>query len=545
MHSEDSTNPPPEKKARWKKCPICYDSIYVSETRPTRFVTGQEEEPPREGSDVRLRLIMRPTGRTLALPRDGADTLAKEDDIPWHFAAEVMDYARIMKGSESYLIACYDADITALQMQEREDELIFGEDTQWTRRAVKMLEEGKERLTNIGNPPSVAAKPAEPKPKRALIQFNDDNLDVPDMYHIQHATRSGQSISESSAASKSGSITANSTDASSLPEKDEHKPDEQALDLNRPSGPAASAIASSLAELRNRQHHDYQPSEYFFYQALLHYYLSPLDIRILKAAFGHFSSFPSTILPRVEHVSTGHIVDDDLRKRTKYLAHLPYGCEVGFLECDWTDVVAPQVLERFRPEIERRRKRNLDKETREEKERIRAEKEEEDKRYAAARRKRPSLPVDNLPVDEFQSLDSLVPTDAAASIGADTTSSSPQWHPRQHQGSAFASLASPSTSPSQPRTVWGTAAVAPVSPELIAQPRVPDIHDDGWLQGWERDLLYEDELVAQVQAASLEGESSSAAAAAAGTSNIAGKGSSKKKKNKKITLMSTTARRGA
>ncbi|KAL9073302.1 MAG: hypothetical protein Q9157_004797 [Trypethelium eluteriae] len=528
MHSDDSANPPPEKKARWKKCPICYDSIYISETRPTRFVTGQEGEAPREGDDVRLRLIMRPSVRTLALPRDGADTLAKEDDIPWHFAAEVMDYARIMKGTETYLVACYDEDIAELQRQEHEDELMFGEDTQWTRRAVKVLEDYKEKLKDIGNPPSMPAKPAEPKPKKAPIQFDDGHADVPDMYYIQHAARSGQSISEPSAASKTDAIFASATDASSITERNEQGQEKQGPNSSRTTPKGSSAIASSLAELRNRQHHEYQPSEYFFYQALMHYYLSPLDIRILKAAFGYFSSFPSTILPRVEHVSTGHIIDDDLRKRTKYLAHLPYGCEVGFLECDWTDVVAPEILEKFRPEIERRRKRNFDKETREEKERIRAEKEEEDKRYAAARRKRPSIPVDQSSITEFQPLESSASTDVATSSGAEMTSSTPPWHTGRAQGSAFASLASPSTSPEQPRTVWGTAAITPVSPELVAQPRQPDTVDDGWLQGWERDLLHEEDLVAQVQAASLS----------------TGKGGGKKKKNK-ITLMSTTARRGA
>jgi hypothetical protein len=35
-------SPSPRKKARWKKCPICWDSVYVSETRPVRWFTGQE-----------------------------------------------------------------------------------------------------------------------------------------------------------------------------------------------------------------------------------------------------------------------------------------------------------------------------------------------------------------------------------------------------------------------------------------------------------------------------------------------------------------------
>ena len=118
-------------------------------------------------------------------------------------------------------------------------------------------------------------------------------------------------------------------------------------------------------------------------------------------------------------------------------------------------------------------------------------------------------------------------------VEADGTSASPPW-PRR-QGSAFGPLASPSTSPNTSRTVWGTAAIAPVSPVLQSVPVQQSHEDDGWLQGWEKDLLQEDELLAEAQALSL-GESSKSGAAAGG---------SKKKKGKKITLMSTNVRRGA
>jgi hypothetical protein len=45
MHSTDDSTPMPEKKARWKKCPICWDSVYISETRPVRWYTGQVRNP--------------------------------------------------------------------------------------------------------------------------------------------------------------------------------------------------------------------------------------------------------------------------------------------------------------------------------------------------------------------------------------------------------------------------------------------------------------------------------------------------------------------
>ena len=546
MHSADDTMPIPEKKARWKKCPICWDIIYISETRPVRWFTGQEGERPQEGADVVLRLIMRQPGSTLALPRDGAETLDKAEDIPWYFAAEVMDYARVMKGSEEYMTDQYDEEIEALQQQEKEDELMFGEETQWTKKAVSSILEAKERVKGIGNPPSAPKQPSERKPRRQPLDFVEsyDNTNTPDFYSVQHATKSGQSLPRSSVdpPSWSGSSLERSPTATSTSQSNDSaspatfSTEPQSPATSRSQPPASSTEQVSPSGFRYKSsatsHHVHNDSPFFFYEALMHYYLSPLDIRILKAAFGEYSSFPTTILPRVERVSTGHIVDDELRRRAKYLAHLPHGCEVGFLECNWTDVVGPDVLEGFAVEIERRRKKNREKEFREEKERIRAEKEEDDKRWAAARRRRPTPSHDVISDSDFQ------PLPDASSLDLAVASSSPPWSSSRAQGgSGFASLASPSTSPAASKTVWGTRMIVPTSPDL---PAVPDEHEppehDGWLQDWERDLLQEEDLVAQVEASSLEASNSIHATQTA---------SNKKKKGKKITLMSTNVRRGA
>jgi len=486
---------------------------------------GQEGEPPREGGDVVLRLVMRSAGSTLALPRDGADALGEDQEIPWHHAAEVMDYARVIRGGEDYMVEQLDNEIGFLEQQEKEDELMFGEDNvEWMRKAIRAIREAKEKVKGTGNPPQMPAKPAEPKPKKAPIVFHENPEGTPDMYTIQYASKSGQSFSSTPqthtpAPEATGSETTDTNASSS-----------RKLSISSHSSRTSHGIGPTLAEMRNRQHHETHntPSEYYFYQALLHYYLSPLDIRILKAAFGSFASFPSTILPRVERVSTGHVVDDDLRRRTKYLAYLPYGCEFNFLECDWTDTVGPEILEQFKPEIEKRRKKNMDKESREEKARLRAEKAEYAE-FASARRKRPSI-SEKFTAEDFQPLASGSVSDSAAPPDADSASTSPPWPQRRGQG--FASLASPSTSPSAPRTVWGTAVIAPTSPIMV--PIEHDAREDGWLQGWEKDLLQEEDLIAQAQAMSLEeGETSKKGAGG------------KKKKAKKITLMSTNVRRGA
>ena len=516
----------------------------MKDIKPVRWFVGQEGEPPHEGADVVLRLMTRKRGSVLALPRDCAEIPSmKDDDVPWYFTAEVTDYARIMRGSEDYMQSNYDGEIEELQMQEKEDELMFGEETQWTKKAVSAIRDAKERIKGIGHsPPSALIKKPDPSPSRPPIVFNEE---VPEFYSFQQAAKSGQSISIHP--DKTESVGPSSPDA----------PPSRAEELtNTMEEPRSSARAHneqwsghvSHQRLDNQNSKLSNNAPFFFYQALLHYYLSPLDIRILRSAFGDYSSFPTTVLPQVERVSTGHIVDDELRRRNKYLGHLPNGCEVAFLECDWTDLVNPDVLKSFDAEIERRRKKNKDKEMREEKDRIRAEKEEDDKRWAAARRKRPTHPdeagdrtfaesgFNDLPVP-----DSSLGITISSSVDLTTASSSPPWPSSQNRtGSAFASLASPSTSPNAPRTVWGTTAIVPTSPRLqVHEPDISASENDGWLEGWERDLLHEeDELVSQVRATSL-GESS-----AQGSAQVGSLGGGKKKK-KKITLMSTNARRAA
>ncbi|KAJ5653186.1 hypothetical protein N7490_000189 [Penicillium lividum] len=519
MHSSDDDNSAPEKRPRWKKCPICWDSIYASEVRPVRWFRGQEGDLPFEGGDVVLRLVKREPGSTLALPRDGAETLGRGEDIPWYHVAEVADYARIMKGGEDYMKSQYDSEIEDLRRQAVEDELLFGDENTWTRKAISGIHEAKEKLQGIGNPPAVI---------RQLAVSRSTNQPAVDAENSMLSPSDSAITSESPITYSALGPTTDShqfADSTSTPTtSDETDQLSETMDKLRVN---SDSISKSRPKGKGKEAQGAHPSDepYYFYQALPQFYLSSLDIRILKAAFHEYASFPATILPRVERISTGHIVDDELRKRVKYLGHLPHGCEVNFLECDWRDVVVPEVLSRFRTETERRRKRNREKEAREEKDRIRAEKEEDDKRWAAARHKRPSIGgVSEAPFSahDFQPLASNDPT--LFDMGTSSASS-----PRASSQSR--ALDSHSTSPPGTRTVWGTAAIGSLLPGLEAQLGTPS---DGWLHGWE------DELLAQQESEIMALTAPDALPPTSGPPN----GGKKKKKNK-ITLMSTNSHRGA
>lgn len=432
MNSTNDDEPSTRKEARWKKCPICEDSFRLSEVKPVRFYAGQENPLPRPGEDVVLRLMMRDTNSTLALPNEGwQDAVNAGEDVPWHFAANVMDYARVMKGTNDYVVEQYDKEINELRHQAEEDEFQFGaEEGDWTLRAIRAINMAKDKVHE---------------------QQSKEEATLP------------------------------------LPTS--------SLKAKQPASP-----------------------KFHFYTAPPHLYLSPLDIRILKTKFGDFSNFPSTLLPRVEHISTGHVVDDAQRKRAKYLGHLPQGCVISFLECDWTDIVPADTLEQYSGDLERRRKLHRDKAAQEERERLQAERMEASAIGRSARRH-----FDQTNEDKFEQTPSMNSEDFQP-LGAVEGTSPPNPRP------GFNHLSDLSTSPSTSKTVWGTPVI-PVSPELA--PVLEREVNDGWVN--EEEVF----IAAEMEAFGLDDNGG-------GPSNKPGAlgGKKKKKQKQKITLMSTGSRRG-
>ena len=77
---------------------------------------------------------MKRVGGILALPKDGAHFPTQVEEIPWNFAAEVMEYARITKVTETYMIDQYTREVKDLKIMQQEDEAMYGEDGEWERR---------------------------------------------------------------------------------------------------------------------------------------------------------------------------------------------------------------------------------------------------------------------------------------------------------------------------------------------------------------------------------------------------------------------------
>ncbi len=97
---------------------------------------------------------------------------------------------------------------------------------------------------------------------------------------------------------------------------------------------------------------------YYFYQADdgQHLYLQSLNVSCLIREYGSFAQCPETITAKVveiEHIS----MNEALRRRLRYLFHLPLTCEFGICELEFKPpVVSRETIQHFAGDFQKRKK---------------------------------------------------------------------------------------------------------------------------------------------------------------------------------------------
>ncbi|ORY78630.1 hypothetical protein BCR37DRAFT_388806 [Protomyces lactucae-debilis] len=465
--------------SKWRKCPICFDGIYAKDLRPVKWFFG-EEPVPSTGAEITLRLFKRSSGSPHALPRESG-TIA-EESVPWHNQSEALDYARLVRADATYLTQEREREVDALYKMRIEDAAAFGDDGQWIDTALDKIDDLATLFADLGIAAPMPTEGQKANVVRAPIAY-EMSADAPTAYFAATAP------------------VAVPQPAQRQPERTRHQP----------SPPSSRAPRSRKGQADNSQE---TPDAYYFYQPRTgaHAYLASLDIRLLKRAFQDFEHFPAELMARVEHVTTVKI-DADLRRRTKYLSHLPLGCEVTFLECDWQARLPAGVLEPFKVELDRRRKKRNDKAISEEYARQRAQKQEDRRqRMALHSGGRASWLQDSAATEDVFDFD-----DDSSYFARNDTNTYDVLHQAE-------TASSPTSGHEVPRstTVWGTTAPAPLELSSLEQ------NNDGW----------------QEQIAKFEEEATASAATEVGSPEDGKKARPiKKQKPKKLVLMSTAGAR--
>ncbi|KAF9786688.1 hypothetical protein BJ322DRAFT_1051407 [Thelephora terrestris] len=356
-------------ETKWARCPVCFDSVSEKHLKAVKWlddlsVIGEKEkdaesssstsarEPDtfRPGSTLLMRLMQRPQITTLALPRSATwpSDLMPPHQAPFHFLPDVFEFAKFMLATPDQLVADLSQDLEEVAAERRtllslKDEiaLIFVDiaEEKLRHQLAKAAALDSEHLKDaIEKVVTTRQKLEQDRLRRTTHQRTDNALD--DQEEAPNAFLSSRS--------------------------EYHGP--------------SHGQARNPRQRRNVNPPPPSTQTYYYYQAAsgLPIFLHPLDIRILLSHFSSYPAFPDNITVRVEAHSEG-TVNDDLRKRWKYLAHLPEGTDVVFIEADLEGVIGTEGLASFEGALKQRRARRKEKGKREDKAKAKAEEKEKEK----------------------------------------------------------------------------------------------------------------------------------------------------------------------
>ncbi|KAL1408943.1 hypothetical protein Q8F55_005757 [Vanrija albida] len=408
-------------------CPICGDTIHEGMLKSVRYLDAETMVKAAEGEDlpdeaesssastttadceiarearlidsepatrsgshrIHMRLMQRPQMTTMALPPTATwpSEAIPQLTAPWHFLPDVLTYSRFMLASPDYMMGELQREMDELK---GEWDLLAGDDLgrSFVRSAKDKVERqiGKvkaELMTELVRHNEAQAREAwgeavggerlerqrrrererrarereeREREKAAREQKAKDDAEVPIEFL---ATTAGAHY-----VGPTVHVPANVTvEPNPMPAK---------RNKRRPLGGAAPAAPPT------------PPAQsYYFYQSSLgaNVFLNPLDIRILLAHFQSYSLFPA----QISFTTTGYdsaTVNDDLRRRCKYLSHLPVGTEVVFVEADLSNIVSAETLAQFEQPLKARRNKRRDRARREDRDKRRWEEAERAKRPA-------------------------------------------------------------------------------------------------------------------------------------------------------------------
>ena len=371
---------------KWARCPICFDSVNEKQLKSVKWDDGpmyQDDDTGapvssafphvdnnggitlRSGSTMRMRLMQRPQITTLALPRSQSwpSDLLPPHQAPFHFLPDVFSFAKFMLATPAYLISDLSKDLDDLATERRV-------------------------LSEINDDLGISfVDGAEQKVRHQLAKVVA--LDSPHLKEkIDKASRDLRELEERFAFDRGR------RDATETPQLLYSDVPEEFLALksggailrnNPPESNEAPRFISSQTRNIPKQRRNVNPpppstSTYYYYQAAsgLPIFLHPLDIKILLSHFHSYSSFPDIITIRVESFSES-TVNDDLRKRCKYLGHIPEGADVVFIEADLEGVVGVEGLKNFESALKMRTLRRKERGRKDDRARARAEEREREK----------------------------------------------------------------------------------------------------------------------------------------------------------------------
>ncbi|XP_060926922.1 RING finger protein 10 [Limanda limanda] len=343
----------------WSKCPICYEAVIIADLKS---VVAMETRQYAVGDVITMRLMRREKGALVAMP---SSQWSKVEEPVRFGDACLSPYSKLLLTSPTQVLTLVAEERAVLQVELSQEE---DASSCFIESALCLLQEREEILLKQQKKATAAQRfdlssltledPLSPVEEvvtnvssaKPVLQyssaFDDEVAELPDempdvpegiLECVLEEPPEAEAVME----------------AAAEPQLDEERPADQA----HPSRPPASMV-----------HGPY----YYFYQAddCQQMFLHPVNVRCLLREYGSLEASPDSITATVVEI-VGHTVTEEIRRRHRYLAHLPLTCEFSICELALqSPVLSKETLDTFADDLEKR-KRLRQKKARDEKRRER------------------------------------------------------------------------------------------------------------------------------------------------------------------------------
>lgn len=323
----------------WRKCPICYELVHKSDLKSVVEVTQQAVN---QGDTITLRLMRREKGSLLAMPANEPHTSTPMMFFPVSEECSKQVYSKLLIAHTSDIMDIIESERVQLKIELMDDP--HSPENCYIEQALCELTKRETDLLQKGDTPSTS--------------ITEDNIEQDKQENHLIAQ---QVIEENT----------------NLPKEEQFSCEK----VIKTSHISSNEIPTSSQKL------------FYFYQAEdgQHIYLHAMNVKMLEMQYGSLEHCPPVITGKLLEKEGGSLTED-LRRRLRYLCHLPITCQFEVAEIELKPpIVSQDVLNSFQQQLETRQKRRQRRE-REERKREKKIIEEENKQMG-------KYPVPNVHID--------------------------------------------------------------------------------------------------------------------------------------------------
>ncbi|XP_036000477.1 RING finger protein 10 [Fundulus heteroclitus] len=347
----------------WSKCPICYEAVHTADLKS---VVAMETKQYLVGDVITMRLMRREKGALVAMP---SSQWVKVEEPVRFGDASLSPFSKLLLTSTAQVLDLVTEERGILQAQLSQEEESQG---CFIQSALCLLQEQEETLlrqqvASADNPDlsSLTLKVPPPPVEEEVVTHTVSAKPV-----LQYSSAFDDEVAEATEDAAAEPPAAPDAILESVleesPEAVAGSPPEPRLEEQRLEEQLLVTQAESARPSAPVVHGPY----YYFYQAddCQQMFLHPVNVRCLLREYGSLEVCPDSITATVVEI-VGHTVTEEIRRRHRYLAHLPLTCEFSICELALQPpVLSKETLDTFADDLEKR-KRLRQKKARDEKRR--------------------------------------------------------------------------------------------------------------------------------------------------------------------------------